>query len=239
MLLRQCKKSLNTWGEQEVSNDNLENATNFDEKQLYKIVGENCRRARVICNLTMKEAQAKIWNYKNKEMHPNRMSELESGQKKIDLKILYLVAKTYGVSVDYLLGLSNDFENNPASSHCGLIFNSVRDSVLETTDRICSEMSRLMRHLPPYQGELLKDSAKNMNRVIYEAQLDLAFRAQYPHIIEAHHKLAEDVRMFETVIAKYMRMMELTMIDQINRKDSEIVSMTMSEKESIPNSEKC
>lgn len=211
----------------------------FDEKRLITVVGINCLRAREIAGLTRKEAQARIFRYKNPDMFANRICEIETGNKKIDLKILYRMCVEYSCSADYLLGLSNDFERNLASSYSGMVFNSVRGSVLEMTERVCTQMSEIVRFLPPFQGELLKNSAKNTVDTIDQHLHDLAFKGSYPDIVDAYNDLKAKVQMFDTFFAKQMRIMELNMLDQLNHKDDELSSRTMTDYTALPEPEKC
>lgn len=211
----------------------------FDEKRLYKVVGINAERARQIAGLSRKEAQQKIWRYKNPDMHPNRISELETGNKKIDLKTFYRISVEYGCSPDYLLGLSDEFERNTAASYTGMVFNSVRGSVLEATDRICQQMSQVVRYLPPFQGELLRSSSRNMLDAIDRYSQDLAFRAGYPELIAQASELREAIQSFDMYLSKQMRIIELNMMDQIHHRDDEMSNRNMTEYEDVPRSEKC
>lgn len=210
----------------------------FCEKRLYKVVGENSRRAREIAGLSRREAQARVWRYNNVNMHPNRISEHEGGDKKIDLKTVFRMCIEYGCSADYLLGLSNEFERDLAASYNGLVFNSVRGSVLEATEQICNNLNGILSRLPPFQGELLRSSAKNTVEAMDRVSGNLVFQGAYPDLVEAVEDLREKVKMFDQYFAKQMRIMELNMLDQINHKDDEAASVTMTHYQDVPKPEK-
>ena len=208
----------------------------FDEKRLYKVVGENSRRAREIAGFTRRDAQVRIWGNNANEIQPNHLAIHEDGNKKIDLATLYRLCIEYGCSADYLLGLSNEFERDLAASYNGLVFNSVRGSVLEATTRICDNLKGLLDRLPPFQGELVRSSAKNTIDVINHLRGDASFTETYPTLLDAVDDLREKVQMFDLYFAKQMRIMELNMLDQIHHKDDEAASVTMTDYQDVPNS---
>ncbi|MCO8088204.1 helix-turn-helix domain-containing protein [Acinetobacter indicus] len=201
----------------------------FDEKRLNQVVGENCRRAREIAGLTRKEAQNRIFRYKNEDMSANRISEIETGGRKVDLKLLYRIATEYGCSVDYLLGLSNEFERNLAASYTGMVFNSIRGTALEMTERICMQMSEAIRCLPQFQGELLRCSSKNVVDIVDRLSHDLAFRGNYPELMDAVLDLRSKVQGFDQYFAKQMRIIELNMLEQLHHRDDEMASRAMAD----------
>ena len=210
----------------------------FDEKRLYKVVGENSRRAREIAGLTRRDAYTRVWGNDIDEMPPNIISIHEDGNKKIDLATIYRMCIEYGCSADYLLGLSNEFERDLAASYNGLVFNSVRGSVLEATARICDNLNDLLDRLPPFQGELLRSSAKNVVETMERLQKNDEFSTKYPDLTDAVYDLREKVQMFDLYFAKQMRIMELNMLDQIHHKDDEAASVTMTDYQDLPKSVK-
>ena len=206
-----------------------EENTSF-EKRLYKTVAHNCKLAREIANFSRIEAQNAIWQYENDKMFPNRISELESGNKKIELKIIFKMAEVYGCSVDFLLGFSDEFErNNLAAKQAGLVFQSVRSSVLEATEQLCMNVSKSITHLPPFQGELLKTSARNAVDVFSRHAHDLVFKAQYPDVLEAMKELQKNVVMFEKLFARQMRQIELSMMTLLENDEDVTSSMKMTQ----------
>lgn len=193
----------------------IEENPSFD-KRLYKVVGHNCKLAREIRGWNRKEAQQHIWQYKNPEIFPNRISELEVGDKKIDLKTVFKLCESYGCSADFILGFSDEFERNDlAAKHAGMVFQSVRSSVLEATEQICMNVSKSITHLPPFQGEMLKASARQAVNVFKKHSHDLAFKAQYADIMEAMEEVEKNVVMFELFFAKQMRQIELSMMSML------------------------
>lgn len=200
------------------------------EKRLYKVVAHNCKLAREIAGLTRIDAQNAIWQYKNDKMHPNRISELESGDKKIELKTIYRLCQVYGCSPEFIFGISDEFEiNNLAAKQAGLVFQSVRASVLEATEQICVNMSKAITHLPPFQGEVLKASARHAVDVFRAHSHDLAFKAQYPDVLESMQALEKNVVMFERYFARQMRQIEMSMMSLLENDEDDLSSQKMTQ----------
>lgn len=205
-----------------------ENTNTSYDKRLYKVIAHNCKLAREIAGLTRIQAQNAIWAYKNENMHPNRISELESGDKKIELKTIYKLCQVYGCSPEFIFGLSDEFEiNNLAAKHAGAVFQSVRAAVLESTEQICMNMSKAITHLPPFQGEVLKASARNAVDVFKAHSHDLAFKAQYSDCLEAMQLLEKNVVMFERYFARQMRQLEMSMMSMLDHDQDDTASMKM------------
>lgn len=206
-----------------------EESSAFDKK-LYKVVAHNCKLARGIAGLTLREAQKAIWNYNNDQMFPNRMSELESGNKKIELKTVYRLCEVYGCSPEFIFGFSDEFERgNLAAKHAGAVFQSVRSSVLEATEQLCMNVSKSITHLPPFQGEMLKNSARKVVDVFETHSHDLVFKSQYGDVLEVVADLKKNVVMFELFFAKQMRQMELSMMSMLEDGADETASMKLTQ----------
>ena len=199
----------------------------FCEKRLYQVVAHNARRAREVNGFSRKTAQQRLFRYSNPNMHANRISEVEGGNKRIDLKLLYRMCIEYNVTSDFLLGLSDEFERNEAAAYNGLIMNSVRGTVMEMTERVCMKMSGLMRHLPPFQGEALRSTAKDLLAVIDRLKLDMVFRSHYGELIDAAEEMRESVQNFDRYVARQMRIMESNMMDQIDAIDEKETHRSM------------
>jgi sigma54-dependent transcription regulator len=187
------------------------------EKQVRSVVGHNAKIAREIAGLTCKEAQKLIWGYKNQDMFANRISELESGRMKIELKIVHKLCEVYGCSADFILGFSEEFEREDfVTKRTGLVFQSVQSAVLENTRIVCEQMSRALNSLPPMQGELLKSAARAVVDNINVLRHDLAFRGQYPQLIDLTDALSHRIVEFDKNLARQMRHIEMsymTMLD--------------------------
>lgn len=192
------------------------------DRRLYQCIAHNLRLAREIAGISRGDAQNQIWNYKNKDAAPNRVSEMESGTKKIELRSVYKACVVYGCSPEFIFGFSDEFElHNLESQMAGLVFRSVRESVLEATSAICEGMSKSIKHLPPYQGELLRNSAQKCVEVALKYSHNMVFRAEYPDLLEALHDLQDKSIGFDRYFARQMRQIELVMESLLDNDEDE------------------
>lgn len=194
----------------------------FNEVELFKVIGHNCKIVRETNGMTRSTVMEKIWNYENNQKFANRVSELESGTKKIDVATLYKFCTEMNCSADFLLGLSGEIEaDNLEAKTAGRIFQSLRSAILDATGDLCANVSKSIRYLPPYQGELLKSGARNVVDIINELKHDLAFRGQYGELIDAVQELSNNVIAFERYTSRQLRQVELSMINLLENDDDE------------------
>lgn len=196
----------------------------FDVVEFFKVIGSNCRVVREINGFTRNQVMDKVWAYNNKQRFTNRVCELENGTKKIDVVTLYRFCVEMNCSADFILGLSNEVEiDNLEAKMAGRLYQSLRSSVLEATDEICSNLSKSIRHLPPYQGELLKTSANSVVSLIEKLSHDLAFRGQHGELIDAVMELKNQVISFDRYTSRQIRQMEMSMLNLIDNEDDKAV----------------
>ncbi|WP_151812562.1 helix-turn-helix domain-containing protein [Acinetobacter bereziniae] len=194
----------------------------FNEVELFKVIGHNCKVVRETNGLTRQVVLEKVWNYSNNQKFANRVSELENGSKKIDIATLYKFCIEMGCSADFLLGLSAEIEvDNLEAKTAGRIFQSLRSAVLDATNDLCVNVSKAIRYLPPYQGELLKSSSRNVVDIINVLKNDLAFRGTYGELIDAVQELSNQVIAFERYTSRQLRQVELSMINLLEDDEDE------------------
>lgn len=198
------------------------------EEKLYKAVAYNLRLAREISGFTPRQAQSAIWNYKDEAMFANRVSEMESGNKKIDLKTFFKACETYNCSADFLLGFSDEFErDNLAAKNAGMVFKSIQGTVLEATEQLCINVSKSITHFPPFQGEMLKTSAKQLIDIFERYSHELASKKEYLDLLQAAYELKTNIAMFEIFFAKQQRQFELSMMSLLEEGDDEEASVKL------------
>lgn len=192
----------------------------FNEAEFFKVVGSNCRSVREMNGYTRHDVMQKVWAYNNKQQFNNRVSELENGSKKIDVATLYRFCVEMNCSADFILGLSNEVEtDNLEAKMSGRLYQSLRSSVLEATDEICQSLSKSIRYLPPYQGELLKTSAQAVINQVERLSHDLAFRGQHADFIDSVMELKNHVIAFDRYTSRQIRQMEMSMMNLIDSED--------------------
>lgn len=185
-----------------------------EEKELFKIVASKAKWAREVNGMKRNELLTAVWGYRNNQKFANRVSELESGNKRIELITAYRVAKALGVSLDFLTGLSPDFElDSYEAKTAGRVFQSVRSVVLDSTDRICMQMSKAISSLPPIQGETLKSSARDLVDVISKYSHDMVWRSQHADLVEMADELNQKIMLFDKYFARQMRLIEMSAMD--------------------------
>ena len=191
-----------------------------EEKELFQVVGHNCKLAREINGTTRAQLQDDVWGYENNQKHANRVSELESGNKRIELITLYRVCKTLGVSADFILGFSDDYEReNLEAKTAGLVFYFFCSSVLEATDNICLTMSRAIQSLPSFQGEVLKSQAKHVVELVDKRSHDLMWCADNKDLVEAVQDLKTQIINFDKFFARQMRLIDVASMSQLESSD--------------------
>ncbi|MDH2636819.1 XRE family transcriptional regulator [Acinetobacter nosocomialis] len=185
-----------------------------DKEKLNKMIGENCKRAREWAGYSRAVAMRLIFGYSD-EKQLNRIVELEKGTKPISAQTLYKVSLAYKCSIDFIFGISNEIEPDLAASHNGLILDTMRCTALEAVDQLSLAITKTMERLPKFQGAMLHIAAKNLVKEINNHKHDMAFVGLYPDLILSGSDLENQVRAFETMIAKYQRALELNMIEQM------------------------
>lgn len=209
-----------------------------EEKQLFQVIGNNTRLARNLSGMTRAQLMDLVWSYSNNQKFANRVSELEGGEKRIELITFYRICKALDVSADYLLGLSEDYErDNLESKVSGRIFQSIRSTVLESTDQICMNVAKSIRHLPPYQGELLKSKARAVCDTFDRYSHDLVFQGQYKELLEAISEMKSAAADFDKYFARQMRQIEMSMMTMLEDPDefsNKRLNMSLIEPEEKP-----
>ena len=84
-----------------------ESNTRHDQAELIKTIGERLKQARELNNMSQTEA-AKLFGYRNS----SKLSKMEraTNSKSVPLTVIAKAAKVYQVSIDFLFGLSADWD---------------------------------------------------------------------------------------------------------------------------------
>ncbi|MFM0163873.1 helix-turn-helix transcriptional regulator [Paraburkholderia sediminicola] len=105
--------------------------------------------ARNLNSLDQKEAAAKL-GYKNS----SQLSKVESGDAPLPKSLLRKASLAYGVSSDWLLGLSNEPEREPEIAGQMAVMRAVHAGVLEHTQNVTAVMLRLASDQLPLESKL-------------------------------------------------------------------------------------
>ncbi len=105
--------------------------------------------ARNLNSLDQKEAAAKL-GYKNS----SQLSKVESGACPLPKSLLRKASLAYGVSTDYLLGLSNEPERDPRDARVMSVMRAVQEAVRKNAERVAAEMLALANDQLPLESHL-------------------------------------------------------------------------------------
>lgn len=120
-----------------------------DDAETEKLMRERLIVARNLNSLDQKEAAAKL-GYKNS----SQLSKVESGDAPLPKSLLRKASLAYGVSSDWLLGLSNEPERDPQIAGQMAVMRAVHAGVLEHTQNVTAVMLRLASDQLPLESQL-------------------------------------------------------------------------------------
>lgn len=113
---------------------------------------EICRRlvlARKLNHLDQRDA-AKILGYSNS----SQLSKIEAGQASVSREFIVRAAVAYGVSADYLLGLSNEPERDPRTAEQVAVLRSVQGTVEQNVAAMVTVLLKNAGEVAPLRSHL-------------------------------------------------------------------------------------
>lgn len=112
--------------------------------------GERMRTARELAGITLTDA-ALAMGYSQ----PVQLSNMENGQRPITVRVLISCANLYGTTTDYLCGLTEDVDRDPAAASVRRISSSVASSIHRLADTMVNSSITALRKVMPSaaQGE--------------------------------------------------------------------------------------
>lgn len=120
-------------------------ATKHDQDALVRTIGQRLREARELCNFTQSEAARRL-GYAN----PSKLSKVEAATdtNSVPLWLIHGASKLYEVSVDYLFGITDDWETGvPRGTQAFLL-----DAWQEMRERDLLALDRLHRQVVAVSG---------------------------------------------------------------------------------------
>lgn len=118
-----------------------------DQAELVRVIGDRMREARELCNLSQSEAARRI-GYAN----PSKLSkvELATDTNSVPLWLIVRAARVYEVSVDFLFGLSGDWEIGVQRGVSGWLFDAwqkARERDLASLGHLHAEIRAVSVHI--------------------------------------------------------------------------------------------
>lgn len=132
--------------------------------------GERLRAAREMAGMSLTNA-ATAMGYSQ----PVQLSNMENGQRPVTVRVLISCANLYGTTTDYLCGLTEDVDRDPAAASVRRISSSISGAVHRLADSMVLSSIMALRKVMPTsaQGERLAGLA-------LEAQVELGkVRSRY------------------------------------------------------------
>lgn len=194
------------------------------EQQLQLIVGKNLKTARQhVAGLSMREVMMKVWGISNSK---NRLSEIENGSRMPSPFVLFRLSMLYGVSLDFIFGVSSDIERDLESSRAGRITQGLREIAIDLVDKIGSTLAKQVNVLPRMEAVILKDKALQMVYLIRNADCNEQgiTPETFDEIVELSDSIEDSCKLLDRAVAKHQRIIELSAFDHIQRTDNQLIS---------------
>lgn len=178
------------------------------------MLGYNLQLARRWSGMTQEQVMLAIWPSKTRaidgKVRKNRISEIESGMVAPGAPILYRLCSLYGVSVDFVMGISAEPEVDATAGRVGMLYHGLQACIETAVESLCQQASNHILSMPkPYTMALL-DAAKQVWR-IYAASAD-RLSEQTP-LNQAMSDMMQQARQYEREMALQMRRLETSMAE--------------------------
>ncbi|WP_322977435.1 helix-turn-helix transcriptional regulator [Acinetobacter pittii] len=196
-----------------------------EQEQLLQLtIGKNLKTARQhVADMSMREVMMKVWGIANSK---NRLSEIENGSRMPSPFILLRLSLLYGVSLDYIFGVSSDIERDLESSRAGRITQGLREIAIDLVDKIGDTLAKQVSVLPRMEAIILKDKALQMVYMLRNAECNEQGITPevFDSIIELSDSIEDSCKLLERAVAKHQRIMELSIFDHIERTDNQLIN---------------
>lgn len=202
------------------------------DKRMNKVIGQNLKTARKIANKTTKEVMRAVWGADPSSSNLNRISEIENGLLAPSHSVLVELAELYGCSLDYIFGLSPEFEQDLAAGKTGLIITAMRETGLDMADSLSRALVRLADNMPPLVGQSLLDASKKCVHEFERCKHDLVFTTHYAAFFESFGELQAQTINFDRHIARTLRLVDVTYESALDREEEK--QQLLMERKKIP-----
>lgn len=201
-----------------------------NELILQQVIGRNLKTARdVVADMSMAQVMKQVWGI---EGNKNRLSEIENGARMPSPYVLLKLSMLYGVSLDYIFGMSHDIDRDLEFSRAGQIVQGLREIACDMVDKIGLSLAEQVNILPRMDAVTIKDKSMQLVHVLRSA-----------HWIDGNVVIndAENLKdlltsleaacfAIERTIGKHSRIMELAILDHIDQTDKKVLSRYMTAK---------
>ncbi|MCU4334777.1 helix-turn-helix transcriptional regulator [Acinetobacter pittii] len=196
-----------------------------EQEQLLQLtIGKNLKTARQhVADMSMREVMIKVWGISNSK---NRLSEIENGSRMPSPFILLRLSLLYGVSLDYIFGVSSDIERDLESSRAGRITQGLREIAIDLVDKIGDTLAKQVSVLPRMEAVTLKDKSLQMVYLLRKVECNEKGISpeDFDSLIELSDSIEDSCKLLDRAVAKHQRIMELSVFDHIERTDNQLIN---------------
>jgi transcriptional regulator with XRE-family HTH domain len=158
----------------------------FDRSKHLKMVGERLKQARLYAGMQQIEAAQQI-GYKA----ATQLNEAEAGKRMLDNNKLIPLARLYGTTMDYLLGLTDDPDSDPVAS-----------AQRRLTDFVTGRFVMLARAMAERNIDAVRKMSVDTGETLRLSELVLEIDAAMTRVRQAYPALDQDVRGLGSVVLK-------------------------------------
>jgi transcriptional regulator with XRE-family HTH domain len=161
------------------------------------LIGANLASARRLAGYSQSDVMHIVWHETTNQK--NRISEMESGKSLPDAELLSELCLLYGVSADYICGISAEPEIDQTAGRVGLIYNGLSEIAASSVQQMVEGLSRLSANyiaaMPKPHALALMEAAKLVWREYTKKEHD--------QIKQAHPLLGHAIFMMFKVVQEF------------------------------------
>lgn len=184
------------------------------------IIGKNLANARHLAGYSQLDVMREIWSETGKQK--NRISEIESGRALPDAELLSVLCQFYGVSADYVCGLSAEPEIDQTAGRVGMIYNGLKEIASESVRQMVESISKIsasyIAAMPKPHALAMMDAAKLVWHE-YTKKDNSKIKRDYPELNDAIFKMFNVVKEFEKAQAINLNRYNLA-LDEVLQHDT-------------------
>lgn len=194
-------------------------ARNYD-LQKRAMLGRNLATARQLAGYSQSAVMHTIWGETGSQK--NRISEIESGKTLPDVELLAELCKLYGVSADYICGLSAEPEIDQTAGRTNMIYGGLQEVATDLLEKTVEKLSRMSINyicaMPEPHAMVLLKAAKQVWHEYAGDQHD-KIRLDYPALSQAIFEMYRGAQAFDNAQSVNLTRYNMA-LDEVLQRDS-------------------
>lgn len=162
------------------------------------MIGKNLANARRLAGYSQSDVMREIWHETSNQR--NRISEIETGRLLPDAELLSVLCQFYGVSADYVCGLSAEPEIDQTAGRVGMIYNGLQEIASESVRQMVESLSKMsasyIAAMPKPHALAMMEAAKLVWHE-YTKKDNSKIKRDHPELSDAIFKMFNVVKEFE------------------------------------------